>query len=43
MAFQAAPGWGNLPNGAFSPIIYSKKVQTALRKSTVCGDITNSE
>jgi hypothetical protein len=43
MAFQTAPGWGNLPNGNFSPVIYSKKVQMAFRKSTVCGDISNSE
>lgn len=43
MAFQAAPGWGNLPNGAFSAVIYSKKVQMALRKATVVGDITNSD
>jgi hypothetical protein len=43
MAFQTAPGWGNLPNGNFSSVIYSKKVQLALRKSTVVGDITNSD
>jgi Phage capsid protein len=43
MAFQAAPGWNNLPNGNFSAVIYSKKVQMALRKATVVGDITNSD
>lgn len=43
MAFQAAPGWSNLPNGNFSAVIYSKKVQMALRKATVVGDITNSD
>ena len=43
MAFASASGYGNLPNGNFSPIIYSKKVQLAFRKSTVCGDITNSD
>jgi len=43
MAFSTASGYGNLPNGNFSPIIYSKKVQLAFRKSTVCGDITNSD
>ncbi len=43
MAFQAAPGWGNLPNGNFSSVIYSKKVQLAFRKSTVVSDITNSD
>jgi len=34
---------GNLPNGNFSPVIYSKQVQLAFRKSTVVGDITNSD
>ena len=43
MAFTSAGGHGNLPNGNFSSVIYSKKVQLAFRKSTVCGDITNSD
>jgi len=43
MAFTTAAGHGNLPNGNFSSVIYSKKVQLAFRKSTVCGDITNSD
>ena len=43
MAFQTASGYGNLPNGNFSPIIYSKKVQLAFRKSATVGDITNSD
>ena len=43
MAFTTAAGYGNLPNGNFSAIIYSKKVQLAFRKSTVVGDITNSD
>jgi len=43
MAFASAAGHGNLPNGNFSSVIYSKKVQLAFRKSTVCGDITNSD
>jgi len=43
MAFAKAGGYGNLPNGNFSPIIYSKQVQLAFRKSTVVGDITNSD
>lgn len=43
MAFQTAAGWGNLPNGNFSSVIYSKKVQLAFRKATVVGDITNSD
>tara|TARA_S200002703_G_C3789560_1_gene243654 strand:- start:857 stop:1912 length:1056 start_codon:yes stop_codon:yes gene_type:complete len=43
MAFSAAAGHGNLPNGAFSPVIYSKQVQLAFRKSSVCEEITNSD
>ena len=43
MAFNTASGYGNLPNGNFSSVIYSKKVQLAFRKSTVVGDITNSD
>ena len=43
MAFSSASGYGNLPNGNFSPIIYSKQVQLAFRKSATVGDITNSD
>tara|TARA_R110000744_G_C19350928_1_gene560445 strand:- start:619 stop:1692 length:1074 start_codon:yes stop_codon:yes gene_type:complete len=43
MAFQSAAGHSNLPNGNFSSVIYSKKVQLAFRKATVCSDITNSD
>lgn len=43
MAFNTAAGWGNLPNGNFSSVIYSKKVQLAFRKSTVVGDISNND
>ena len=43
MAFSTAAGYGNLPNGNFSPIIYSKKVQLAFRKAATVGDITNSD
>ena len=43
MAFSSAPGYGNLPNGNFSPVIYSKKVQTAFRKTSIVEDITNSD
>ena len=43
MAFQSAAGYGNLPNGAFSPVIYSKKVQVAFRKSSVVQAITNTD
>ena len=43
MAFKTAAGYGNLPNGNFSPVIYSKKVQSAFRKTSVIEDITNSD
>ncbi len=43
MAFQTAAGHSNLPNGNFSSVIYSKKVQLAFRKKAVCGFITNSD
>ena len=43
MAFASAAGHGNLPNGNFSSVIYSKKVQLAFRKATVVGAVTNSD
>jgi len=43
MAFTAASGYGNLPNGNFSPIIYSKQVQLAFRKGSVVDAITNND
>jgi len=43
MAFPKATGYQNLPNGNFSPVIYSKQVQLAFRKSSVVEDITNSD
>lgn len=43
MAFTTAAGYGNLPNGNFSPVIYSKQVQLAFRKSSVVQNITNSD
>ena len=43
MAFASAAGYTNLPNGNFSSVIYSKKVQLAFRKATVVGDVTNSD
>ena len=43
MAFTTVSGYGNLPNGNFSSVIYSKKVQLAFRKATVAGDVTNSD
>jgi hypothetical protein len=43
MAFTTAAGYGNLPNGNFSPVIYSKQVQLAFRKAAVCEAITNND
>ena len=43
MAFQTASGYGNLPNGNFSPVIYSQKVQKTFRKSSVVEDVTNTD
>lgn len=43
MAFQAASGYGNLPNGAWSPVIYSKKAQLAFRNSSTAMDICNTD
>jgi hypothetical protein len=43
MAFPSAPGYGNLPNGNFSPVIYSKQVQLAFRRASVVEAITNSD
>ena len=43
MAFQRASGYNNLPNGNFSPVIYSKQVQVAFRKSSVAEGITNND
>jgi len=43
MAFRSASGYGNLPNGNFSPVIYSQKVQKAFRKSSIVEAITNSD
>jgi len=43
MAFGSASGWNNLPNGNFSPVIYSKQVQLTFRKSSIVEDITNND
>jgi len=43
MAFPSVPGYGSLPNGAFSPVIYSKKAQLQFRKVSVVQAITNTE
>jgi hypothetical protein len=43
MAFTKAAGYTNLPNGNFSPTIFSKKAQIAFRKTSVVQAITNSD
>jgi hypothetical protein len=43
MAFPSAANHGNLSQGNFSPVIYSKKVQKAFRKSSVVEDVTNTD
>lgn len=41
--FDRAAGYNNLPNGVFSPQIYSKKVQKQFRKEAVAEAITSNE
>jgi len=43
MAFRSAAGYTNLPNGNFSPVIYSQKVQKAFRKSSIAEAVTNND
>ena len=43
MAFGKASGYTNLSSGNFSPVIYSKQVQLAFRKASVCDAITNND
>lgn len=43
MAFQAVSGYGNLPNGNWSPVIYSRKAQIAFRKTSVVQAIANTD
>ena len=43
MAFKAAAGHASLPNGAFSPTIFSKKAQLAFRRASVTSSITNTD
>lgn len=43
MAFASTAGYGNLPTGAFSPQVYSKKVLMTLKKKAVVDAITNTE
>lgn len=43
MAFVRAAGYNNLPNGVFTPVIYSQKVLKFFRKTSVVEDITNTD
>ncbi len=43
MAFAAAPGYGNLSTGAFSPTIFSAKALKAFRRSSVIEAVTNTD
>ena len=43
MAFPSASAYGNLSQGNFSPVLYSKKVQVAFRKTSVAQAITNTD
>lgn len=43
MAFRTASGYNNLPNGNFTPVIYSKKMELAYRKKSTVSDITNGD
>lgn len=43
MAYQSAAGWSNLPQGNFSPAIFSKRAQIAFRKVSVIQAITNTD
>lgn len=43
MAFQSSTGYGQFPNGVWSPLIYSKTVQKQFRKTSVVSDITNND
>lgn len=43
MAFASDAGWTNLPNGKFSPTIFSQKALKTFRKVSVVEDITNTD
>jgi hypothetical protein len=43
MAFPAAAGYNNLPNGVFTPAIFSQKVLKKFRKIAVAHQITNTD
>lgn len=43
MAFPSAAGYGNLPNGVWSPVVYSKQVLLTLKKRSIADVITNTQ
>ena len=43
MAFPSAGGYTNLPNGNFTPEIFSQKVLKFFRRASVAEDITNTD
>lgn len=43
MAFPSTGGYTNLPNGVFSPTIFSARALKSFRKTSVVEDITNTE
>ena len=43
MAFQAAVGYGNFPDDALFPVIYSSKALLNLQKASVADAITNTQ
>ena len=43
MAFGSAAGYNNLPNGVFTPAIFSQKVLKKFRKIAVAHQITNTD
>jgi len=43
MAYQAAAGYAQLPNGVYAPDIFSKKIIKAFRQKSVADEITNNE
>lgn len=43
MAFSSAAGYGNLPNGKFTPEIFSQKVLKFLRQKTIVTEVTNTD
>lgn len=43
MAFPSAPGYGNLPQGNFSPVIYSQKTLKFFKTVSVAEEVTNTE